>query len=118
MLGSPKIDPQELSNYEKLYCVDNDFLASAKKAERLDATGFAQEPFFERRIAYVLTTGANWAGPIGDFHLTVDKGAPGSLASFCADGVKKIGPTLFEVRHANFTPMRDLHVLILHRPNS
>jgi hypothetical protein len=118
MLGSPKIDPQELSNYEKLYCVDKDFLASAKKAERLDATGFAQEPFFERRIAYVLTTGANWAGPIGDFHLTVDKGAPGSLVSFCADGVKKIGPTLFEVRHANFTPMRDLHVLILHRPNS
>ena len=78
----------------------------------------SQTPFYERRIAYVLTTGANWAGPIGDFHLTVDKGAPDSLVSFCADGVKKIGPTLFEVRHANFTPTRDLHVLILYRPKS
>jgi len=64
----------------------------------------------------VLTTGANWAGPIGDFRLTVDKGEPDSLVSFCADGVKKIGPTTFEVRHANFTPIRDLNVLILYRP--
>ena len=38
--------------------------------------------------------------------------------SFCADGVKKIGPTLFEVRHANFTPTRDLHILILYRPKT
>jgi hypothetical protein len=38
--------------------------------------------------------------------------------SFCADGVKKIGPTLFEVRHADFTPTRDLNVLILYRPKS
>ena len=116
MLGSPNIDATELSNYETLYCVDSAFLAGAKQAERLDASGSPQSPLFERRIAYVLTTGANWAGPIGDFRLTVDKGPPDSLVSFCADGVKKIGPTLFEVRHANFTPTQDLHVLILYRP--
>ncbi len=117
-LGSPDIDAQEPSRYETLYCVDKDFVASAKRAERLDAAGFAQRQFYERRIAYVLTTGANWAGPIGDFRLTVDKGAPDSLVSFCADGVKKIGPTRFEVRHADFTPTRDLHVLILYRPKN
>jgi hypothetical protein len=64
----------------------------------------------------VLTTGANWAGPIGDFRLMVDKGESDSLVSFCADGVKKTGPTTFEVRHANFTPTRDLEILILYRP--
>jgi len=116
MLGTPNIDAKDLSNYETLYCVDKDFLASAKRAERLDASGSPQSLLFEKRIAYVLTTGANWAGPIGDFHLTIDKGAPDSLVSFCADGVKKIAPTLFEVRHANFTPTRDLHILILYRP--
>ena len=118
MLGSPDIDAQELSRYQTLYCVDKDFLSSAKRAARANEAGIVQSPFFERRIAYVLTTGANWAGPIGDFRLTVDKGAPDSLVSFCADGVRKIGPTLFEVRHANFTPTRDLHVLILYRPKS
>jgi len=116
MLGSPNIEPQELSDYETLYCVDKDFVASARRAQRLDASGAAQMPLFEKRIAYVLTTGANWAGPIGDFHLTVDKGAPDSLVSFCADGVNKIGPTRFEVRHADFAPTQDLHVLILYRP--
>jgi hypothetical protein len=116
MVGSPNIEPQELSRYEALYCVDKDFIASARKAQHVDASGAMQTPLFEKRIAYVLTTGANWAGPIGDFHLTVDKGAPDSLVSFCADGVRKIGPTRFEVRHADFTPTQDLHVLILYRP--
>ena len=90
--------------------------ASARKAQKPDAGGAFVAPLFERRIAYVLTTGANWSGPIGDFRLTVDKGEPDSLVSFCADGVKKIAPTVFEVRHANFTPTRDLDVLILYRP--
>ncbi len=62
-----------------------------------------------------LTTGAKCAGPIADFHLVVDKGAPDSRVSFCGDGVRKIGPTQFELRHANFTPSRDLNVLILYR---
>jgi hypothetical protein len=28
-------------------------------------------------------------------------------------GVKKISPTRYEVRHANWRPTRDLHVLII-----
>jgi len=115
-VGSPTIDPETAKRYEALYCVDKDFVAGARKAQKPDASGGFTALLFERRIAYVLTTGANWAGPIGDFRLTIDKGEPDSLVSFCADGVKKIAPTLFEVRHANFTPTRDLNVLILYRP--
>ena len=62
-----------------------------------------------------LTTGAKCAGPIADFHLVVDKGAPDLLVSFCGDGVKKISPTQFELRHANFTLSRDLNGLTLYR---
>jgi hypothetical protein len=110
------IDPNDLRRYETRYCVDNAFLSAFTAARgKRDAFGRSQRPFFEKRIAYVLTSGANWAGPIGDFHLTVDKGAPDSLVSFCADGVRKIGPILFEVRHENFTPTHDLDILILYR---
>jgi hypothetical protein len=48
-----------------------------------------------------------------DFHLTIDKGRPDALVSFCAANVKKTGPTRFEVRKASFRSDRDLSILIL-----
>ena len=92
------------------YCVDDDFLASVKKATK---PGDAEAPFTEQRIEYILSSGANWKAPIGAFRMMVDKGAPANLVSFCADGVKKIGPTEFEVRHTNFTPTGDVSIVIL-----
>lgn len=92
------------------FCIDNDFLRAfdARQAK-------LKEPhmYGEHWLAYVLKTGANWAGPIGDFRLVVDKGTPDNLVSFCGSGVKKIGPTQFEVRYRNFTPREDLNVMIV-----
>lgn len=89
------------------YCADDDFVAAARlKRER-------GEYLTETWIDYVLTTGANWAEPIGDFRLVVDKGSAGNLVSFCGEGVRRISPTRFEMRRRNFTPDRDLAVLIL-----
>jgi hypothetical protein len=112
MLGSNDIDPAQMHRYESLYCVDADFMTGVKAALRKAGAS----SFYEKRIAYVLKTAANWAGPIGEFRMTIDKGAPDSLVSFCADGVKKVRPTEFEVKHQNFTPTEDLHVLILSHP--
>ena len=67
----------------------------------------------ERRISYVLKTGANWAGPIKEFRLVVDKGDADSLVSFCGDDVKKVSPTRFEMKMTDFTPEDDFAVLIL-----
>ena len=92
-----------VSEYQKTYCIDREFVRSAKQHKNSS----------EQWISYILTTGGNWAGPIGEFRLVVDKGDPSNLVSFCADGVKKIGPTEFEVRKKNFKPSKDLNVLIL-----
>jgi hypothetical protein len=94
------------SYYQKEYCIDGDFVRSAERRERAHHWG-------EKWISYILTTGGNWAGPIGEFRLIVDKGDPSNLVSFCADGVKKISATEFEVRKKNFVPSKDLNVLIL-----
>jgi len=94
------------------YCVDDAFIAAATRARR---PGDISPPMTEQRIEYVLTTGANWKAPIGDFRMVIDKGDPTSLISFCGEGVRKIGPTTFEVRHANYTPARDVSVVILKR---
>jgi hypothetical protein len=94
-----------------LYCADDTFIAAVDRAARKDQTDGPGMP--DKWIDYILTTGANWASPIGSFRLVVDKGKPGNLVSFCEDGVKKIGPTQFEVRRSNWRPTRDLHVLII-----
>lgn len=94
------------------YCVDDAFIASAERARR---PGNPSPPFIEERIEYISTTGANWKSPIGEFRMVVDKGDPTSLVSFCGEGVRKTGPTTFEVSHTNFTPTRNVSVLILKR---
>jgi len=45
--------------------------------------------------------------------VTIDKGKPTSLVSFCATDVKKTGPTRFESRRKDFRPDQDLSILIL-----
>ncbi|WGM39603.1 DUF4424 domain-containing protein [Caulobacter sp. NIBR1757] len=95
----------------KKYCVDQSFLAALNKA-RPKAEG-SMSGYTEKRIGYVLKTGANWAKPIGDFRLVIDKGAPDNLVSFCATGVKKIAPTRFEVVKKDYRPDSDLEILIL-----
>ena len=95
--------------YQTRFCADADFIKSVSAMTRRNK-GL---PPPEWRLSYVLTTGANWAGPIGDYRLTVDKGRPDALVSFCETGVKKIGPTTFEVRRQNFIPPRDIDIMIV-----
>ncbi|WP_442681105.1 DUF4424 family protein [Sphingomonas sp. ASY06-1R] len=97
--------------YIARYCTDAAFLAGVDKFARAAGAEYAALP--EVRVQYILTTGANWRAPIGNFSLVVDKGAPENLISFCADGVRKISPTRFEVRHSNWRPNRDLDILII-----
>ena len=110
MVGSPGyMADAEGTEQRARYCIDAGFLAAVDRAKK----GRDYPPFTETRIAYVLKTGGNWAKPIGDFRLVVDKGAAANLVSFCATGVRKIGPTRFEVRKTNWRPEKDLWILIL-----
>jgi hypothetical protein len=92
------------------YCVDDDFVASAAKTIK---PGEQYSQMTEERLEYILSSGANWKAPIGDFRMVVDKGAAANLVSFCGQGVRKISPTQFEVRYTNFTPTGDVSILIL-----
>ena len=95
------------------YCIDDDFLAAATRAKASVTATSTNGYMTEQRIDYVLTTGANWKAPIGDFHMTIDKGSTANLVSFCGNGVAKISPTQFEVHYTNFTPTKDVAILLL-----
>ena len=65
---------------------------------------------------YVLVTGNNWKGPIGHFHLVLDKLKPDNALSLCWDGVlSKTGPTTFESSRENFAPKSDIRLLVLQK---
>lgn len=100
ILNSPYVGKGERDRYQREYCAGSKFRKAAKRFP---------EASQERWLTYILKTGANWAGPITDFKLTVDKGSPNNLVSFCGTGVTKVSPTRFEMRAKNFTPKQNLN---------
>ncbi|MDE1993943.1 MAG: DUF4424 domain-containing protein [Rhizobiaceae bacterium] len=109
--GDDDYEKQQLKTYQSKYCTDDAFVKTADKLAKAAESG--GPTYTESWISYILTTGANWAGPIKHFQLTVDKGSPDSYVSFCGTGVKRIGPTTFQMTADDFSPEHDLDILIL-----
>jgi hypothetical protein len=102
----------EVQRYRKQYCITDAFLADLdKRAGKGQLNGSMIQ---ERRISYVLKTGANWAGPIRSFKLVIDSGDD-RLVSFCTGRLKPISPNALEFSADNFTPDEDLKILIVGR---
>lgn len=101
-------------DYRKRYCLDDTFV---RPTQKLLKQATESRYYYENWISYILTTGNNWAGPIKSFTLTVDKGDPANYVSFCGTNVRKTGPTTFEMKATDFSPERDLDILLL-KPNT
>jgi hypothetical protein len=96
------------------YCIDEGTSkAMAKTTEIIGDDGQTYSNGVVYDISYVLKTANSWAGPIEKFRLTVDKGAPENVLSFCGEGVKKTGPTTFVMEKANYAPAGDLSIMVL-----
>ncbi|GAA0638723.1 DUF4424 family protein [Brevundimonas lenta] len=95
------------SDYAARFCPDQAFVRGATRLRRRG------QVLTETWVDYVLTTGANWAEPIGEFRLVIDKGSSRNLLTFCGEGVRRLDARRFEIRRENFTPTEDLSVLIL-----
>ena len=105
---------ESLKWHREKFCIEDSWLSAFDKAaakHKSKDEGIA--PYGETWLGYVLTSGANWKGPIKDFRMVIDKGKPDALVSFCAEGVKKIAPTQFEVRKTDYEPKTDVNVLIV-----
>jgi hypothetical protein len=114
-LGAPNhAQAPGYADYPKKYCIDQGFMATIQALRKANKSEFGP-PYGEQRIDYILKTGANWSGPIGNFELTVDKGTPDALVSFCGSNVKRISPTRFQMQQKDFSPEGDLAVLILQK---
>src|SRR5690606_34127813 len=114
-LSEPYEDYDPASAYRQKYCTDDTFINAVRKT-LTDPDEPWSAPFSETWISYIRTPGGNWAGNgIEKFRLVIDKGDEKNLVSFCGEGVKKIGPTTFEMVRENYWPQQELEILILQR---
>ncbi|WP_441519144.1 DUF4424 domain-containing protein [Bradyrhizobium sp. 2TAF24] len=101
----------EVERYRRDYCITDAFLAELDKRA---GTGQANTAMLrERRVSYVLKTGANWAGPIKAFRLTIDPGGSDRLVSFCPGKLKAATTNPLEYTASDFKPETDLRILII-----
>lgn len=87
----------------KAYCVGPGLLAALKKGPQKALS----------TVHYILTSGANWKGPIRAFKLTLAKGSANEKISICLPDTRKASPTTFVVERKDFTPTEDLRVLFI-----
>jgi len=104
------IPPDEATHLDRVLAARSGSTASRDPANN----------FFAATLGYVLTTGANWAGPIRHFHLEITgEGEPFGrpkldAIEFCADfPLRRPARGRIEADLENFTPTRDIHTLLL-----
>lgn len=107
-------DNDYIAKLAKDYCIDAGTQKAIENAlVKTDADDGAYWNGMAWYLDYVLKTARTWDGPIKDFKLTIDKGSADSVISLCIDGIKKTGPTTFVVEKKDFTPDKDISILIV-----
>lgn len=108
-------DPELL----KLYCIDPSIAKRLKAMSdnpKLRAPDENNSPggiLWGWTTDYILWSANTWKGPIGHFHLTLDKLDARSVLTLCWTGLKKTSPTTFEFTADNFAPTHDIKMLVL-----
>jgi len=111
-LRQDKAMASEFERYRREYCVSEQFLKDLDKMAGSLRNNDAR--IQERRISYVLKTGANWARPIRNFHLSIEKGA-NAIVSYCPGKLTPSDKLALDASATDFTPNRDLKLLFVGR---
>lgn len=106
-LPSPLFGTSDIAEYS----LDASVLQAADRLARAAIAGERDLQIYT--MGYVLTTGAHWKGPIGDFRLTIEKPSAQALVSLCMPGIKKRSATTFGIQKTNFRPTQDLRLLFV-----
>jgi hypothetical protein len=111
----PEVAPDDSyrADVTQTYCIDEGTSQAMSKALKTLDQGETNYYGTAWYLDYVLRTANSWAGPIGKFRLTLDKGDPKNVVTLCMDGIKKVGPTTFVVEKTDYTPERDLRILLI-----
>ena len=93
-------------------CVDDGTRNAIERKVKLLAEGGADQVWVSlAEVEYILGTGRNWKGPIGDFKLRIIKDSPDQVISLCFPGKpQRVSNTVFEFARTNYDPQDKLIV--------
>jgi hypothetical protein len=97
-------------------CLDTGALAYLNKENLLLNEKNKMKVYLNRAsgVEYILGTGRNWKGPIGDFTLRLIKNSPSQIVSLCFPGkARKVNSITLEFKHVNFVPQDKLVVYFI-----
>ena len=88
------------------YCLNDEALASY---DRLSAPRGDDYPGVgQYRLTYDF---AGAQATIAEFRVAVDAGAEGNVASFCGEGVRRVGPSRYELRRSDWRPDGPIRII-------
>lgn len=105
--------PQEQAALVARYCIDKKTAKAIRAALPRDTESDGTSLGTAYYLDYAPPDTTRWAGPIGRFKLTIDKDQAVNVLALCLDGLKKSGATAVALDKRNFTPPRDLRLLII-----
>jgi uncharacterized protein DUF4424 len=111
-------DREEAARYAHDYCIDSGTRAAIESGLAAIKRASGNDGLYNQYTTdFVIRTANNWNGPIGRFHLTIDKLKPSNVLSLCWPGpLARTGATRFESTLTDFTPRADIKLLVLEQP--
>lgn len=102
---------------EKFCMTDGTIRAGEKIQKQLSTGKVPVGGLVAGEVSYILTTGANWAGPIKSFTLNLQKASKNELVSLCLDGnFRKQDELTISMHETNYIPKKDVTAIFLYWP--
>lgn len=102
-----------VEGHRRRYCVEPAIEAELD-AQRLARANPEDRMYASSDVGYVLVTGGNWRGPIGQFRLIVETPDPRDGVFVCLEGSQRVALNRIEADLTDFWPTGDLEVLFVH----
>ncbi len=98
-----------VTEHEAEWCTDDAYKAAFSKLPKYN------DPYMDgEAVRYILKTGANWADPIGDFTLKLDKAGTALLSTCPIPGLSlQRQGDMFTAHATYYTPSTDLNILFV-----
>lgn len=103
---------ENLASLRSRYCPEPAVEAQMQAQLRGETGLRGFSTFFSQEVEYILTTGANWRGPIGQFRLVVESPGAWDFVFLCLPGAVREAQNRITFEAVDYVPAQDITVYV------